>query len=225
MRTLSIFVDESGDFGPYEKHSPYYIFSLVMHDQANDIGPSVSSLENKLSDLGLDRSHYLHVGQIIRREAEYQFDTVNQRRKYLNTLIAFCRRANIRYTSFTAEKRHIGDAIALTIALSKQLAEFLRDNLAFFQEFDRVIVYYDNGQTELNRILASIFATTLSKVEFRKVVPSSYRLFQAADMFCSLELVKLKLERNELSAGEWLFFGNKRDLQKNYLNPLERMHW
>ena len=225
MKTLSIFVDESGDFGPYEKHSPYYIFSLVLHDQDNDIGPGILHLENKLSDLGLKRSHYLHVGQIIRREEEYQYDTVHQRRKYLNALIAFCRGANIKYTSFVAEKRLNSDAIALTIALSKQLAGFLRDNLAFFQGYDRVIIYYDNGQTELTRILASMFSTTLSMVEFRKVIPSDYRLFQVADMCCSLELIKLKMARNELSAGEWVFFGSKRDLNKNYLKPLEKIHW
>ena len=116
-------------------------------------------------------------------------------------------------------------AIALTIALSKQLAGFLRDNLAFFQGYDRVIIYYDNGQTELTRILASMFSTTLSMVEFRKVIPSDYRLFQVADMCCSLELIKLKMARNELSAGEWVFFGSKRDLNKNYLKPLEKIHW
>ncbi|MBE5763941.1 MAG: DUF3800 domain-containing protein [Clostridiales bacterium] len=34
MKELSIFVDESGDFDIESKHSPYYIFSLVFHDQS-----------------------------------------------------------------------------------------------------------------------------------------------------------------------------------------------
>ena len=42
MKELSIFIDESGDFGEYDFHSPYYIISLVFHDQAN-------SIENDLS--------------------------------------------------------------------------------------------------------------------------------------------------------------------------------
>jgi hypothetical protein len=29
VRELSIFIDESGDFGPFEKHSPFYVLSLV----------------------------------------------------------------------------------------------------------------------------------------------------------------------------------------------------
>lgn len=29
MNDLSIFVDESGDFGKYARHSPYYIVTMV----------------------------------------------------------------------------------------------------------------------------------------------------------------------------------------------------
>ena len=32
MKELSIFVDESGDFGEYDHHSPFYIISMVLHD-------------------------------------------------------------------------------------------------------------------------------------------------------------------------------------------------
>lgn len=34
---LSVFVDESGDFGEYDYHAPYYIISLVFHNQSHDI--------------------------------------------------------------------------------------------------------------------------------------------------------------------------------------------
>lgn len=33
MRELSIFVDESGDWGEYKHHSPYYIITFVFHNQ------------------------------------------------------------------------------------------------------------------------------------------------------------------------------------------------
>lgn len=32
MRELSVFCDESGDFGAYDHHCPYYIVSLVFHN-------------------------------------------------------------------------------------------------------------------------------------------------------------------------------------------------
>lgn len=45
MKTLSVFVDESGDFGAYQPHSPYYIFTLVFHDQGNSIEHPIDLLE------------------------------------------------------------------------------------------------------------------------------------------------------------------------------------
>ena len=45
MKELSVFVDESGDFGEFESHAPYYIISLVLHDQKIDIHESLSIQE------------------------------------------------------------------------------------------------------------------------------------------------------------------------------------
>ena len=50
---------------------------------------------------------------------------------------------------------------------------------------------------------------------------SNYRLFQAAAMFCSMELIRLKSEASAISVSKLEFFGNIRDLKKNYLNPLK----
>ena len=41
MRELSVFVDESGDFGDYEKHAPYYIITMILHDQSVDISAEI----------------------------------------------------------------------------------------------------------------------------------------------------------------------------------------
>lgn len=62
MKELSIFVDESGDFGEYDFHSPFYIISLVFHNQINSIDNDLNILENKLSELGL-HNHCVHAGQ------------------------------------------------------------------------------------------------------------------------------------------------------------------
>ena len=85
---------------------------------------------------------------------------------------------------------------------------------------DSIKVYYDNGQIELTRIISSVFNTLLEDVTFRKVIPSDYRLFQVADLICTMKLIELKLEANALSKSELLFFGDERTLKKNYLKPL-----
>lgn len=47
-RILSIFIDESGCFGPYEQHSPYYQVAMVLHDQSIDIYDAVEPVQYKL---------------------------------------------------------------------------------------------------------------------------------------------------------------------------------
>lgn len=42
---LSVFIDESGDFGPFEHHAPYYIVSMILHEQSTDISDNISVLD------------------------------------------------------------------------------------------------------------------------------------------------------------------------------------
>ena len=74
----------------------------------------------------------------------------------------------------------------------------------------------------MTRILSSVFNALLENVEFRKVIPADYRLFQVADLICTLKLTELKMEKNQLSKSELFFFSDKRTLKKNYLKPLSK---
>ena len=76
-------------------------------------------------------------------------------------------------------------------------------------------------QIELNKILSSVFNVLLDNVEFRKVIPSDYRLFQIADLVCTLQLLDLKCENHVLSNSEKKFFETERILKKNYIKPLK----
>ena len=220
MNELSIFVDESGDFGTYEPHAPFYLFTLVFHNQTDSIEDQISHLEHSLSDVGFDAKHCFHAGPIIRREEDYQYLSITERRKCLNRIMTFAKNCEISYITFSAEKKHMSDSLGLTVALSKQLSAFIREEYDFFSGFDRIVVYYDNGQVELNKLLASVFAVMLPQAEFRKVMPTDYRLFQVADLFCTLELICLKDEHRIMSKSEEAFFGSMRDMRKNYLKPM-----
>ena len=222
MNELSIFVDESGDFGTYEPHAPFYLFTLVFHDQASSVEDQIRHLEHGLADVGFDVKHCFHAGPIIRREEDYQNFSITERRKCLNRILTFAKSCDISYITFSVEKKHMADSLSLTVALSKQLSAFIREEYAFFTRFDKIIVYYDNGQVELNKLLASVFAVMLPQVEFRKVMPADYRLFQVADLFCTLELICLKQEKHILSKSEEAFFGSIRDMRKNYLKPMHK---
>ncbi|MBR4473673.1 MAG: DUF3800 domain-containing protein [Oscillospiraceae bacterium] len=220
MKELSIFIDESGDFGEYSPISPYYIISMVIHNQEKDISDNFIFLENRLSNLGFPQ-HCLHAGPIIRREEEYAFYDLNTRQKLLKTLMAFVRQTDIRYTYICIEKKHVSDSVEIAGKLGKKLSSFIHENYDFFLSFDCVKVYYDNGQIELSRILSSVFNSLLDNVVFRRVIPSDYRLFQVADLICTMKLTEMKMDNHALSKSEQSFFQDERTLKKNYFKPLK----
>ena len=223
-RELSVFIDESGDFGEYDYRSPFYIITMVFHDQDKSIQAAVDKLDQELSYLNLENL-CIHTGPIIRKEESYNNMDVQERRRIFNKMIAFIRQVDIQYRCFTIDKKQVEDVVDASGRLSRQIAQFIREHYSEFLAYDIVKVYYDNGQIELSKILSSVFHAVLSNVEFRRVMPENYKLFQAADLLCTMELVKLKLENNTFSKSEEIFFGNKRDLKRNYLKPMQKKAW
>lgn len=222
-KILSVFIDESGDFGPYEFHAPYYFVSMVLHRQAIDVTEDIKAFNAHLFHLGYE-NHAIHTGPLIRRESIYSNDLVEERKRLFNALFNFARRLDFQYTCAKVRKNECPDVITMTSKVSKALADVLRNEEAFWNSFDKVIVYYDNGQIELTKILTSVFSTLYTHVEFRKVKPVDYKLFQIADLICTMELLAEKAETHSFTHSELEFFDNIRDLKKNYLKHIKKKH-
>ncbi|MBQ8162442.1 MAG: DUF3800 domain-containing protein [Clostridia bacterium] len=119
LSELSIFIDESGDFGEYDDHSPYYIIAMVFHDQSNDISDPINKLEIDLTNRGLP-NHCVHTGPIIRRENEYEFMSIDERRRILNSMVTFIKHCGLKYRCVHIEKKHIEDSVAATLRVQGQ---------------------------------------------------------------------------------------------------------
>ena len=222
MKELSIFVDESGDFGEYKQHAPYYIVTMVFHDQSNDISSNITKLNNALRQIGYGDEQAVHTEPLIRREPPYQYFQPNERRAIFAKLYYFTLNCDIKYKSFVFRKAEYQDCFKLEARMARDLSRFIRDNLSYFQGFQKVILYYDNGQHELNRILNTVLATQLAEYDIRKVIPNEYRLFQVADLICTLELLRVKAEYGKLSNSEERIFHSVRDLKKDFLKGIHK---
>lgn len=218
---LSVFVDESGDFGAYDHNAPFYLVSMVLHDQSMDIHNNISTLEEHVRNLGYPH-HAIHTGPLIRRESIYTNDAMYERVKLFNALFHFARRLDFHYLCARVRKNECKDAVMLTGRISKAIADCIRSNSELWISYDKVIVYYDNGQVELTKILTSVFSALYTNVEFRKVRPADYALFQVADLVCTVELLAEKAANNSFSKSEMEFFGSARDFRKKYLKPLRQ---
>lgn len=219
---LSIFVDESGDFGKFDPQTPYYIVSMIFHNQANDILGNINRFNEKINFWGYDADFVIHTAPLIRREGFFFQDSLTKRRALFSALFYFTLKAPIQYKTFVFEKRPGEDVFSLEGRMSKEISLFLRENLDYFQSFEDVILYYDNGQHELNRILNFALSAELSTYSYRKVLPKDYKLFQSADLICTLKLLNLKCEQGKLSKSEELFFHSIRDLRKQFIKPIEK---
>lgn len=99
MKELSIFVDESGDFGEYNVNAPYYIISMILHDQTKDISEEINKLDSELTNLGF-KNHVVHTEPLIRREEDYKNLSPNERRNIFTKLYYFVTKCNIQYKTF-----------------------------------------------------------------------------------------------------------------------------
>lgn len=222
MRELSIFVDESGDFGSFEAHAPYYIVTMVLHDQRVNISENIRKLNEALGYLGYADEQAIHTEPLIRRETPYREYAPNERRAIFSKLYYFTLNCDIQYKSFVFKKDEYKDIFKLEAKMAKEISLFIRENLSYFQSFDKVILYYDNGQHELNRILNTVLATELTDYDVRRVQPNDYKLFQVADLICTLELLGQKIKNAQMTRSETLIFHSKRDLNKDFLKGIHK---
>lgn len=85
-----------------------------------------------------------------------------------------------------------------------------------------IILYYDYGQIELSKILNHMMALHFTNYEIKKILPQNYKLFQAADFACAIELIAKKIERKSLTKSETLIFNSKNSFKKDFLKELRK---
>ena len=225
MKELSIFIDESGDLGEYQNHSPFYIISLVFHEQNKSINNEVNKLNDYLIENNLE-NHTIHTAPLIRQEQAYRNMDISLRAKLFRQLFNFTRKVDISYKTIVIDKKLHSKQVDITKIITTELATFVKSNFKYFSNFAKVIVYYDNGQIQLTKILIAIFGSLLDNSEFRVISPNNYKLFQTADLICTLALVKNKLaDSKKLTNSEEKFFGSIGKLKKNYLKYFEKIEF
>lgn len=220
-KELSIFIDESGDFGDYNPKSPYYIIGMVAHDQSENISQAVTGLDARLSETELKRN-FVHIGPLIRKEAGYKHMLPAERAKVLWKMMTFVKQVPFACKAFVVEKKHIKDDTELIGKLARQLSDYVREHYPYFLGFDKIKIYYDNGQSGVVKVIITVFTALFKDVEFRKAAQKDYKMLQVADLVCAAKLTELKMKNKTLSKSERRVLGSDRDIQKNILRPLQR---
>lgn len=185
----------------------------------------MDGLEHYLAALGYPR-HAIHTAPLIRREGDYQFLNMEQRKKLFNLLFRFARKCPIHFFTALVRKSESPDSDVLEAKITKEIKAKLESQLDYWRSFDKIIIYYDNGQKPLKRILNILFNTIFANVEVRKICPADYKLFQVADLVCTLEHIKAKIDIGQFSNSESEFFSSRHQFKKDFWRKInvQRLH-
>ena len=220
MKKLSIYVDESGVFGTYNIHEPFYIFTLIICEEKNQNNFLIKNLDYELEKLRLKKAVF-HAGPIIRREKEYTDLNIALRRKIFNKMSYFANHYVFMYQSFTINRKKYYNEKLLEDEILNQLTNFLLTNIKYFVSFD-TIIYYDNGQKQLSYLLRKVFLLFCYNFKFKTIFSNNSRLLQLADYVTTLELIRHKFENKSVSLSEHYFFGSYENFRKNYFRQIEK---
>ena len=222
-KTLSIFVDESGKLLYPDSQSRFYIVGMVFHDQAFDVSDLIAKLDVDWRRMGLS-DFCFHAGPLIRREKGCRFMFREQRKAIFSRMMLFARQMRFSYHCLVVDKKFVTSSSQIVERLQRQLSDFLGSGAPFFRDFDMMKVYYDCGQAPITRLLHDTFSEWLGdKVVFAAAVrPENYKLFQLADLICSIKLIESKLAIGEsLTIGESRFFRGPRTFKHDILRRIK----
>ena len=222
-RRLSIFVDESGILTEPAARSRFYILTLLCHDQSFDVNAFAEALDNDMASIGIANLCF-HAGPVIQANDQFEFLTWDLRRKIFTRMLGFARRIEFRYHCIVVDKKYANSPEQVVSRLYGQLDAFVSVRKNKFATFDSVKVYYDCGQKPITNLLHDFFAGwKVVPVEFAEAVePRRYKLFQIADLVCTLKLLETKLQmRIPFTKSEMRFFGGPRNFKRNYLRYIK----
>ena len=179
VNRLNLHIDESGSQDFSEGR---YIVAVVLHDHSANIADPIDRYECRLSIAGLPNIPF-HGKDLLHGNQDYAAVSPGDRKRLLAQFARFVRELPF---SFFVLRYGVSDARnreELEARIRRDFALFVFDRLPFFQLFDVIAVYYDNGQGAVSIALrdALDFALAKNVADYRDADPSARRLLQVAD--------------------------------------------
>lgn len=207
IKRLNIFVDETGEFGYGVKSSMLYGISFTFHEQDNDISGELNNLNNRLMKIGY--TNMIHMSDLIMRRGDYSKFDIKMRKSIFNSIYQFSRKIPVKYHTIIIDKRFIDNGNVLRKQIINEVNKMIKNNEGYFNKFDKIVMYYDNGQEPLGYILDSLFIRFNSYEHRVKFDHVEKRLFQVSDMLTYVDKAIYKHKKNiKYEKSELYFFGN-----------------
>lgn len=208
IKRLNIFIDESGDFGFVKGSSDLYAVSFTLHESSDSIQNELKYLNEKLASL--DYKGMIHLAYLVAKRGDYSHFDLEKRKSIFWSIFYFSNRVKVKLKTIIIDKKYINKKMQLNMALAREIGKFVNDNREYLESFDKIVIYYDNGQETLATILDTLFAAN-PKVERRiEFDHTKKRLFQVSDMLTVIDKMDYK-RKNKIpfTKAEKYFFTGK----------------
>ena len=208
IKRLNIFIDESGDFGFSDGSSDLYAVSFTLHESSNSIKNELEYLNKKLEQLNYDGM--IHLAYLVAKRGDYSHFDFERRKSIFWAIFYFSNKVKVKIRTVIVDKKYINRKNQLNVVLAREISKFIEDNKDYLNSFDKVVIYYDNGQETLATILDTLFAPN-SNVERRiEFDHKQKRLFQVSDMLTIIDKLDYKRKNNiPFTNSEKYFFKGK----------------
>lgn len=166
----------------------------------------------------------MHASPLLNGHDHYDGLDLKTRKSLFVAFFIMLQHLPIRYRTFIYRRSELPDQEAFVTRMCEDIAMLLYDELPYFQSFNKVKIYYDNGQSIVAQSLHKAIDYALSKesVLYRQTRSADYRLSQVADLLCALELTAQKYRNCEATAADNKFFGTASDFKNNYMRIIKR---
>lgn len=127
------------------------------------------------------------MADLIMRRRDYKNFDIAKRKSIFNAIYNFSRKIPVKYLTIIIDKKFTGSARVLRQQLSSAINKMIKEHEGYFEKFEQIVMYYDNGQETLGIILDSIFSRFdrfQHRVEFDH---KEKRLFQVSDMLTYID--------------------------------------
>ena len=153
--------------------------------------------------LGLDYGGMIHLAYLVAKRGDYSHFDFERRKSIFWAIFYFSSKVKV-------DKKYINKKMQLNVALAREISNFINENKEYINSFDKVVIYYDNGQETLATILDTLFVSYPNVERRIDFDHKKKRLFQVLDMLTVIDKLDYKRKNNiPFTKAEKYFFNGK----------------
>lgn len=219
-KRLNLHIDETGNQDLSEGR---YLVAVVLHEHDARIGDIIARYESRLTEAGLSDIPF-HGKDLLHGHSCYSNVSLCDRKRLLTQFSRFVRELPISFFTLRYDGATIHNKSELESRIRRDLASYIFDKLSYFQTFDVIAVYYDNGQGAVSAALHDALDFVLAKnvADYRHADPNARRLLQVADYVCTIQRIAEDYDAERQSKTHERFFGNRRSFKQSFKKQLDR---